>query len=160
MKKSSLHMPRFNKILCPVDFDPNSLQALRLAGEISQERKAILHLLHVVDIAIPAKAEVTAPFDKMEAAVTSKLKRLARQKIDKRVHHELHVETGDPGGQVLDAAKRLGADLIVMATHGRKGLRRLILGSVAERIIREAPCPVLTVRPTARRVQAARKRAR
>jgi len=158
--KKSLNMARFNKILCPVDFDPNSLQALRLAGEISQERKAILHLLHVVDIAIPAKAEVTAPFDKMEAAVTSKLERLARQKIDRRVHHELHVETGDPAVQILDAAKRLGADLIVMATHGRKGLRRLVLGSVAERIVREAPCRVLSVTPVARRVQAARTQAR
>ncbi len=153
-------MPRFDTILCPVDFSPNARQALRLAGELSQERNATLHMLHVVDVAIPAKVEVTAPFDKMEVAVTSKLKRLAHQAIDEKVDHEIHVETGDPGAQVLDAAKRIGADLIVIARHGRKGLRRLVLGSVAERIIREAPCPVLTVGQTTRRVQAARKRAR
>ena len=54
---------------------------------------------------------------------------------------------GDPGVEVLQLAKRLRADLIVMATHGRKGLRHLVLGSVAERVVREAPCPVLTVKP-------------
>ncbi|HUY19315.1 MAG TPA: universal stress protein [Candidatus Binataceae bacterium] len=153
-------MPRLSTILCPVDFDPNSFQALRLASEVCQEQNATLYVLHVVDVAIPAKVQVTAPFDKMEAAVTKKLARLAREKIDARVRYQLQVETGDPGFQILDAAKRVGADLIVLATHGRKGLRRLILGSVAERIVREASCPVLTLRPTARRVQAQRPRAR
>ena len=153
-------MPRFDKILCPVDFNSNSLNALRLAGELSRERDATLHVLHVVDVAIPAKVEVTAPFDKMEAAVTSKLRRLARQKIGPTVRHEFHVETGDPSVRVLNAAKRMAADLIVMATHGRKGFRHLILGSVAERIVREAPCPVLTVRPGTRRVQPTRTRTR
>ena len=153
-------MPRFDTMLCPVDFSPNARQALRLAGELSQERNATLHVLHVVDVAIPAKVEVTAPLDKMEAAVTSKLKRLTHQTINAKIKSELHVETGDTGAQVLDAAKRLGADLIVMATHGRQGLRRLVLGSVAARIVREARCPVLTVRPTTRRVRTALKRAR
>jgi len=101
-------MLRFNKILCPVDFDPNSLQALRPAGEISRERHATLHVLHVVEVAIPAKVEAIAPFDKMEAAITSKPKQLTRQKIDARVRRELHVETSDPGVEVLDAAKPVG----------------------------------------------------
>lgn len=153
-------MPRFNKILCPVDFDPNSLKALRLAAEISQEHRATLYLLHVIDVAIPAKTEVTAPFDKMERAVTSKLERLARRETDARLRYQLYVATGDPSAHVLDVAKRVGADLIVLATHGRKGLRRLILGSVAERVVREAPCPVLTVRPVTRWVRAARAQAR
>jgi len=54
---------------------------------------------------------------------------------------------GDPGIEALRVARRVRANLIVMATHGRKGFRRLILGSVAERVVREAPCPVLTIRP-------------
>jgi nucleotide-binding universal stress UspA family protein len=153
-------MPRFNRILCPVEFDPNSVQALRLAGELSHERNAILHLLHVVDVAIPPKAEVTVPFDKIEAAVTTKLERLARQEIDRGVRYEIHVETGDPALQILDAAKRLRANLILMATHGRKGLHRLVLGSVAERVVRKAPCPVLTLTPTTSRVRVSRTRAR
>lgn len=117
-------MSRFSTILCPVDFEPNSLRVLRLAGEIAQEHKATLHVLHVTDIPIPPKPEVTVPFDKMETVVTVKLNRLAR----------------------LRAARRLGANLIIMATHGRRGLRHLVLGSVAERVVREARCPVLTIR--------------
>ncbi len=153
-------MPEFKKILCPVQFDPNSFRALRLAGEMSQRQSADLYVLHVVDVAIPPKAEVTVPFDKMEVAVTTRLERLARQKIDAKIRHEIQVESGDPALKVLGAAKRLHADLIVMATHGRKGLRRLVLGSVAERVVREAPCPVLTLTPTAGRVRKSRIRNR
>ena len=75
-------------------------------------------------------------------------------------HYELHVTTGDPAVEVLQAATRLGIDLIVMATHGRKGFRRLVLGSVAERVIREAQCPVLTVKPKAVRAGASGTRPR
>jgi len=138
-------MPQFDKILCPVDFDGNSLLALKIATELAQERKAILHLLHVVEM--PPGPEVALPIGKMEAAARTKLELLAAERVDGKAHYEIKVMMGDPGVEVLQAAKRLGADLIVMATHGRKGLRRLVLGSVAERVIREAPCPVLTVRP-------------
>jgi universal stress protein A len=138
-------MPQFKKILCPVDFDQNSLLALRLASELAQERKATLHLLHVVPM--PPGPEVALPFGKMEAAARSKLEKLARQKIDRKASYEVDVMMGDPGVEVLQLARRLHADLIVMATHGRKGLRRLVLGSIAERVVREAPCPVLTVKP-------------
>ena len=138
-------MPQFRKILCPVDFDPNSLLALRLATELAQERTATLHLLHVV--AMPPGPEVALPFGKMETTARTKLERLARQKVDGKVRYQVEVMMGDPGVEILQAAKRQGADLIVMATHGRKGLRHLVLGSVAEHVVREAPCPVLTVKP-------------
>lgn len=94
---------------------------------------------------IPPKPEVTVPFDEMEMAVTAKLDRLARQRIGRRVRYEVHAETGQPAIEVLRPARRLGANLIIMATHGRKGLRRLVLGSVAERVVREARCHVLTI---------------
>ena len=70
-----------------------------------------------------------------------------RQKIKGKARYQVEVMMGDPGVEILQAAKRQGADLIVMATHGRKGLRHLVLGSVAEHVVREAPCPVLTVKP-------------
>ncbi len=60
---------------------------------------------------------------------------------------ELMVELGEPAESILRTQKNLGMDVIVMATHGRKGLRRFVLGSVAERVVREARCPVLTLRP-------------
>jgi Universal stress protein family len=76
-------MPRFNKILCPVDFDPNSTLALRLASELAQERQATLHLLHVV---APPGPEVALPFGKMETAARSRLERShARQSMVKPV---------------------------------------------------------------------------
>ena len=115
-------MPQFKKILCPVDFDPNSLLALRLASELAQEGKATLHLLHVV--AMPPGPEVALPFGKMETAARTRLERLARQKVNGKARYQIEVMMGDPAVEVLQAAKRLRANLIVMATHGRKGLRR------------------------------------
>jgi universal stress protein A len=138
-------MPRFSRILCPVDFDSNSLRAVRAASELAQERNAKLYLLHVV--ALPPGPEVALPFGRMEREARAKLERIARQRLRGGVHYEVQVMMGDPGIEALHAARRVRANLIVMATHGRKGFRRLILGSVAERIVREAPCPVLTIRP-------------
>jgi nucleotide-binding universal stress UspA family protein len=149
-------MPRFKKILCAVDFDPNSLLALRLASELAQEGKATLRLLHVV--AMPPGPEVALPFGKMEAAARTKLERLGRQRVVGKARYEVDIMMGDPGVEVLQAAKRWGASLIVMATHGRKGLRRVVLGSVAERVVREASCPVLTVSPKATRGVTSQKR--
>jgi nucleotide-binding universal stress UspA family protein len=151
-------MPQFKKILCPLDFDQNSLLALRLASELAQERQATLYLLHVV--VMPPGPEVALSFGKMEAAARTKLERLARQKANGKARYRIEVMMGDPAVEVLQAAKRLRANLIVMATHGRKGLRRLVLGSVAERVIREAPCPVLTVRPQEARAVSLRTRTR
>jgi universal stress protein A len=138
-------MPRFDKIVCPVDFDQNSLLALRLATELAQERGATLYLLHVV--AVPPGPEVALPFGKMETAARTRLEKLAREKIGGKADYEIDVLMGDPGVEILQLARRLRADLIVMATHGRRGLRHIVLGSVAERVVREAPCPVLTVKP-------------
>jgi universal stress protein A len=139
-------MPQFKKILCPVDFDKNSLFVLRLASELAQERKAKLRLLHVV--AMPPGPEVALPFGRMEDAARTKLERLARQRLGGKASYEVNVMMGDPGIEILQAAKRWAPNLIVMATHGRKGLRHLVLGSVAEHVVRAAPCPVLTVHPT------------
>jgi nucleotide-binding universal stress UspA family protein len=138
-------MPQFKRILCPVDFDQSSLLAVRIVSELAQEHKGTLYLLHVV--AMPPGPEVALPFGKMEAAARTRLEKLARQKVDGKASYEVDVAMGDPGIEVLQVAKRLRTNLIVMATHGRKGVRRLILGSVAERVLREAPCPVLTVGP-------------
>jgi universal stress protein A len=149
-------MPRFSTILCPVDFDEGASPALRLAAELAQEHRAVLHVLHVVDV--PPSGEVALPFDEMTARAEAKLARLARQKIGTRIGYQLHVSIGDPDRQVLFVAQQIGAKLIVMATHGRKALRRLLLGSVAEHVVREAPCPVLTVRPRAARAGRARGR--
>jgi universal stress protein A len=147
-------MLRFKKILCPMDFDQNSLRALAVAVELAQERNATLRLLHVVPM--PPGPEVAISFVKMEAEVRTSLERLARQKVKGQSRYEVEVMMGDPGVEILQTAKRRGADLIVMATHGRKGLRHFVLGSVAERVVREAPCPVLSFNPGATRAKVSR----
>ena len=87
------------------------------------------------------------PIDTVVRTVIADDERLARQKISSKVSYQVEIMMGDPGAEIIQASKRLHTNLIVMATHGRKGLRHLILGSVAEQVIREAPCPVLAVKP-------------
>jgi nucleotide-binding universal stress UspA family protein len=145
-------MPRFIKILCPVDFEPNSLLALGYAAELTQEErkaKATLDVLHVVPL--PLGPEVAIPFEKLEGGARTRLERLARHRIDPKLRYTAHIRTGDPASEVIRLAEQIGADLIVMSTHGRRGLSRFFLGSVAERVVREAHCAVLTIKPTLRR---------
>ncbi len=149
-------MPRFSKILCPVDFDQDSLSAVSVAAGLAQEHNATLHLLHVIDR--PPAIEPALSFAEAEAKARTRLEQIAHQKLKAGTRYELLAITGDPAAEVLQVAAGLGADLIVMATHGRKGLRRLVLGSVAARVVREASCPVLTVRPNAARGGVLRKR--
>jgi universal stress protein A len=96
---------------------------------------------------VPPGPEVALRSGKMETAARTRLERISHQNLQPEIRYELLVMIGDPAVQVLQLASQLGADLIVMATHGRKGLHRLVLGSVAEHVVREAPCPVLTVKP-------------
>jgi universal stress protein A len=151
-------MRHFTDILCAVDFDKNSLAAVPVAAELARDHDAALYLLHVVEL--PPGPEVALSFGRMEDAARTRLERISHQKLKAGTRYELLVVTGDAAGEVLQAATRLGIDLIVMATHGRKGLRRLVLGSVAERVVREAPCPVLTVKPKAARTGASETRPR
>jgi universal stress protein A len=154
-----VEMPRFNKIVCPVDFDQTLLPALRIAAHLALEHNATLYLLHVIKI-LPGP-EVALAFGEMETAARTRLERISHQNLQPETRYELLVRMGDPAVEVLQLASQLGADLIVMATHGRKGLRRLVLGSVAEHVVREAPCPVLTVRPkTARAARSSRTETR
>ena len=147
-------MPLFRKILCPIDFDQNSFRALEIAFELAREGKARLNLVHVVPI--PPAPDVALPLLEMETAARTRLERIARERVGRRAGYEIDVTTGEPAVEILRAAKRLGIDLIVMATHGRKGFTHLILGSVAEHITRVAPCPVMTISPKVRHVGASR----
>ncbi len=148
-------MPPFTRILCPVDFDQGSLAAVPYAAELADKHNAILFLLHVIQM--HSAAEPAMSFAEAEAKAHAKLEQISHRKLKAETSYELHMLTGNAAVEILQAATRLGVDLIVMATHGRTGLRRLALGSVAERVVREAPCPVLTIRPKARSGGTARK---
>jgi len=151
-------VPRFSNILCPVDFDQSSLAAVRVAADLAREHEATLYLLHVVHLRLAPETALST--GEAETAAETKLERIGHQKLKVGTRYEILVMTGDPAVEVLQMAARLGIDLIVMATHGRKGFRRLVLGSVAERVVGEACCPVLTVKPKAARAGASRTRPR
>jgi universal stress protein A len=137
----------FRSMLVPVDFDDSAKPALDWAKNLAASSDATIHLMHVIAILlVPGEAAnvVVAREDEVKAA----LDKIAKEQLS-GTRHQIHVRTGDTARAVVEAAHEFGADLIVMPTHGRHGLSRFFLGSVAERVVREAPCPVLTVRPSA-----------
>ncbi len=148
----------FRKILCPIDLSEHSLAALDVALILVQQNDAALYLLNVAPMPAGAAGFQPVPMDPypiVEKDKREQLEKLARKRIPAEVRCKTIVTSGDPAEQVLETARDLDADLIVMGTHGRKGLGHLVLVSVAERVVRESPVPVLTAHATAR----ARKRA-
>jgi len=150
-------MMSFDRILCPVDFSDPSSRALIYAAALSRWHGALLTVLHV-----HAKApvfEVTAPFGSLGAPpLMQKERDVEEQQAELRQFiepaagasaSEIVVEHGDACAEILQQAIDRKADLIVMGTHGRTGFRHVLLGSVAEKIIRNASCPILVVPPHA-----------
>lgn len=142
-------MTEFRKILCPVDFESSSAVALDLAKSVALKYHATLYVLNVARIpAADMDAPVTiAAHPHFEQAAHDHLKELARQNLDDEIAYELVVKDGIPESAILDAVNDLGIDLVVMATHGRTGLAHFVMGSVAEEVVRTAPCPVMVVKP-------------
>jgi nucleotide-binding universal stress UspA family protein len=159
----------FQKILCPVDLSGFSLDALKLAAKIAENSGATLQLLHVIDNpyddlymgsitqADPALLESYKSEPQRRAEILRATKThsevLLKQFCQDLVRHvtkvEYLVEAGNPFEAIMDVAETHAVDLIVLGTHGRTGLKRLVIGNVAEKVVRHAPCPVLTVKPNA-----------
>ncbi|MBV8774867.1 MAG: universal stress protein [Deltaproteobacteria bacterium] len=143
----------YSKILCPIAFDDNSADALAHAVSLAANSGAIVYLLHVLQInPVTAQGAMEGPagqelYDAQVEAARAQLDELAAT-IPAGIGRELAVEIGEPGSLIVAAQQQLGVDLVVMATHGRRGLKHLILGSVAERVLRESNAPVLTLRGT------------
>ena len=137
----------FNRILCPVDFDEDSLAALDLAHYLAVQNDAELDVLHVrTKFSVPSGSELATELESEQLA-REKLKEIALKRLA-TVRYNLLTMTGGAAERVIDAASTLGADLIVMGTRRRRTIPRLLLGSVAERVVREAGCPVLTTQVT------------
>jgi len=145
--------PRYRRILWPTDFSPIAKAALPYAADMATERGADLVLLHVLPSVPPyAVAEISGAFlDRLDRETRSKAAAELRKLAAGGKHPGLRTRTvvakGVTFDQILRVARRLRCDLIVLATHGRTGLRHVLMGSVAENVVRRAPCPVLTVRP-------------
>jgi nucleotide-binding universal stress UspA family protein len=139
-------------ILCPVDFSEFSVRAYRHALSVAQHYRAKLVALHIVELwRYPSLAFVPSgtAYDETCQALCEKgkqeLQELVRNNTLGEPLPELVVEPGNAADTILSVAARLRADGIVMGTHGRRGYDRMMLGSVAERVMRNAPCPVLVV---------------
>jgi nucleotide-binding universal stress UspA family protein len=152
-------MSALNRILVPVDFSSCSYAACDLATKYATTMGASVELLHVQEppawqgfvipelvVSMPDEASTS-----LHEFVETRTQRALDQLMEKleragviHVHHRQ--EAGEPGAVIVRIAEEERFDLIVMGTHGRKGFERLVMGSVAERVVRHAPCPVLTVR--------------
>ena len=133
-------------ILHPTDFSECSEFAFRLACALARDYKARLVLLHVLPPPIIIYGGGAVPPDPWPTIEEAKAR---LRELEGHAHHvrvESQVMEGDPVDMILRTAAETHSDVIVMGTHGRTALRRLLLGSVAESVIRKAPCPVLTAK--------------
>jgi universal stress protein A len=142
------------RILAPTDFSELSKQGLKSALELAEAFGAKLLLLYVVE-APPYPVEGIVPshlgatlLDDLERQATNDLAQMLSETQASTMDVARRVVVGIPYRKIVDVAEEEKIDLIVMTTHGRTGLSHLVMGSVAEKIVRTAPCPVLTIRPT------------
>ena len=145
-------MGRITHILVPTDFSPPSDAALAWARDLAQEYEARVSLLHVVTDPRAVGMWTPEVYVAANAETQERLLREARERLERALPSEerrrfaatIDVRLGDVAENILETAREQKGDLIVMGTHGRHGLAHLILGSVAERVLRDATCPVLT----------------
>lgn len=146
-------MPAWKRMLCAIDFSPPSRIALLQAAELAATRGSELSLLHVREIP-PMRAQLgmtPSPPEAYEAETNEAWRQLERAGKDaeeiSKAHVAVEMVEGVPVEHILRVARERAVDVIVLGTHGRTGLRRAVLGSVAESVVRRAPCSVLVVRP-------------
>lgn len=139
-------------ILVPTDMSPHAEAALDYACELAGKLGATVHLVNVIGIpalGVPelGMAVTSSMIDSLIADNQKALDELAARKRSQGCNiGQILLKTGDARDAIDQTAAEIGADLIVMGTHGRRGVSRALLGSVAETVVRTAPCPVLTIR--------------
>jgi universal stress protein A len=146
----------FKKILCPVDFSEYTPDILNYAAGLAKQFGAELHLLHVIPN--------LSYFSPYESFLTPDNLSAIERNIEAEVDDEYAKATKDLGlpvrkvtrkgvafVEIIDYIKAEEIDLVVMGTHGRSGVEHILIGSVAEKVVRKAPCPVLTIRPRGHR---------
>lgn len=132
------------KILVPVDFSPYSEAALRYAEVLAFDSRALLLIVHVHETRIGEEGFHLFPLDPEGIQRSKQLAKCRPSNPD--VAYAQRMAFGDPVEKIVRIAQESRADLIVMGTHGRSGLSRFLTGSVAEGVLRQAPCPVLTMK--------------
>jgi nucleotide-binding universal stress UspA family protein len=141
--------PALDRLLVPIDFSDCSIDALEYAVGVAQRAKSSLTLLHVLE-PVSYGLDFTIPHpmkrEQLRDAIVTRLSGLVSALDSAQVRSDYLVRGGLPSDSILDAARTQSADMIVMGTHGRRGLSHALSGSVAESVLRRARCPVLTVR--------------
>jgi nucleotide-binding universal stress UspA family protein len=145
----------WKRVLCPIDFSDASRAALETAVDLARRQGGSVTLLHAYPVpgyTVPDGSFVAS------AKMMEELADQAKRHLDEwrgiaaslgMTGVEVVTAVGEPAHEILQYAREHGTDLIVVGTHGRTGLQHALMGSVAERVVRKAPCPVLTVRPPA-----------
>ena len=140
------------KVLVPIDFSDYSKSSLRYAVNFAKQFNAEIYLIYVLEpviyppdfsmgqIAIPS---INAEWDER---AREELENLAKTEIPKRINVKTILKNGKPFLEIIDAASEENIDLIIIATHGHSGVEHILFGSTAEKVVRKAPCPVLTLR--------------
>jgi nucleotide-binding universal stress UspA family protein len=148
--------PEIKKVLVPIDFSDYSKSSLKYAVNFAKHFQASLILIYVVEpviyppdfsmgqIAIPAAGL------EMDKRAKEELDKLAQKEISSDVSVQKIVKTGKPFIEIIETASEENVDLIIIATHGHTGVEQILFGSTAEKVVRKAPCPVLTLREPAK----------
>jgi len=144
---------QFRHIMAPTDFSEYSKQAVTSALELAQKFGAKLTILHVIELPpypvegyVPPSLSATF-MDDLERQATADLAQLVPEASAANVEVARVIAVGTPYRKIIETAEAEQVDLIVMATAGRTGFSHLVMGSIAERVVRTATCPVLTIRP-------------
>lgn len=141
---------KIKSILVPIDFSTRSKKALHYATAFSEQFGAKLILLNVVEPSLyPMDGEFAAaipPITHFMKISQEKLGHLAKQKLPQNLPRQVIVRSGQPFREIVEAARKFSCDVIIITTHGYTGLKHVLMGSTAERVVRHANCPVLVVR--------------
>jgi nucleotide-binding universal stress UspA family protein len=145
----------WKRVCCPIDFSDASRAAMEVAADLCRRTGAALVLLHAYPIpgyTFPDGSVVASPKMMQDLADQAEKHleewRVQAEKIVGAGRVTAEKAVGEPAAEILTFAKAQGADLLVVGTHGRTGLEHALMGSIAERVVRRAHCPVLTVRPS------------
>lgn len=145
-------MEPIKKILVPVDFSDYSKRALRYAVDFSKHFNSELILISVIEPMIyPAdfsmgQVAIPATDQNLTERIENELKTLEENEIGGQVKSKRIIKSGKPFYEIVETAREEDVDLIIIATHGHTGVEHLLFGSTAEKVVRKAPCPVLTLR--------------
>jgi len=144
-------MEQIKSIIVPIDFSEYSKSALKYAIDFAKQFNAKMYLIYVVepviypaDFSMGQVAIPSADID-IQSRASEELINLAKT-IGSGINVETIIKTGKPFVEIIDTAKEKDVDLIIMSTHGHTGVEHLLFGSTAEKVVRKAPCPVLTLR--------------